>query len=254
MHLAAESHVDNSISGPKVFLDTNIFGTYNLLEVTREYLAYLPKSKKLKFRFQHISTDEVYGDLDLEDEPFQETTPYDPSSPYSASKASSDHLVRSWHRTFDIPTLITNCSNNYGEYQYSKKLIPKSIINAILGKEIPIYGDGKNIRDWLYVNDHVDALISVMLNGSVGQTYNIGGNNEYTNIDIINYICETLDEHISLKNSNLKAHSELIKKSAKDREGHDKRYAINSSKIFNELGWKPQESFETGILKTQMVY
>ena len=249
IHLAAESHVDRSIDGPSEFIQTNIFGTYNILEQTKNYWQSLQGEKKDNFRFLHVSTDEVYGDLDETDDYFSEETPYNPSSPYSASKASSDHLVRAWHRTYNLPVLITNCSNNYGPYQFPEKLIPHIILNAIAGKELPIYGDGKQIRDWLFVNDHVKALLTVGFYGVIGETYNIGGSNEIQNIDVVNRICDLLDELIPERLNGLSSFSELIT-FVKDRPGHDFRYAIDASKIKNNLGWKPKEDFLSGIRKT----
>lgn len=245
MHLAAESHVDKSIEGPQEFINTNIIGTFNLLEVSREFLQVNP-NKRDSFRFLHVSTDEVFGDLFNKTEFFTEETKYAPSSPYSASKASSDHLVRAWHRTFDIPVLITNCSNNYGPYHFPEKLIPKSIKNALKGKEIPIYGKGEQIRDWLYVEDHVNALYKVLLEGRLGETYNIGANNERTNIEVIELVCSILDKKIPLDKGSYKDLIIFIK----DRPGHDFRYAIDSSKIKKELNWTPSESFESGLDKT----
>ena len=249
MHHAAERHVDRSLDSPNLFIKTNIIGTYNLLEVSRNYYHSLKSIKKKNFRFHHISTDEVYGDLGKTNNLFSESTPYNPSSPYSASKASSDHLVRAWHRSFDLPIVITNCSNNYGPYQYPEKLIPKTILNAIRGKPINIYGDGSQIRDWLYVEDHANALIKVAKYGCIGETYNIGGNNEQTNLNVVQTICQTLEELVPNKPKNLNFYSELIQ-FTDDRPGHDIRYAIDSSKIYNELNWSPKESFETGIKKT----
>tara|TARA_B100000780_G_C21126987_1_gene457805 strand:- start:11731 stop:12759 length:1029 start_codon:yes stop_codon:yes gene_type:complete len=250
MHLAAESHVDNSISGSDIFIKTNIIGTHVLLEVTREYLKEKYKKDTSNFRFQHISTDEVYGDLGPTSELFNENTSYSPSSPYSASKASSDHLVRAWNRTYSLPTLITNCSNNYGPYQFDEKLIPKIINNAIKGEAIPVYGNGYQIRDWLHVDDHVQALLVVLRNGLPGSTYNIGGNNEKKNIDVIKIICSILDElKIKTSNSSLASYFDLVTYVA-DRPGHDLRYAIDSSKIFNELNWSPSYTFEDGIKQT----
>ena len=250
MHLAAESHVDRSIDSPSDFINTNVVGTFCLLESAREYLENLEQKKAELFRFHHISTDEVYGDLGDTDDFFNENTPYDPSSPYSASKAASDHLVRAWSRTFKLPVLITNCSNNYGPYHFPEKLIPHVIIKALNGETIPVYGDGSQIRDWLYVDDHVEALLTVLKKGSVGDTYNIGGNNEKKNIDVVNTICDILDEIASSRRSNeIKSYKDLIT-FVKDRPGHDKRYAIDSSKIQRDLGWKPKETFESGIRKT----
>ena len=249
IHLAAESHVDRSIDGPNEFIQTNIIGTFNILEQSKNYWQSLQGEKKDNFRFLHVSTDEVYGDLDETDDYFSEKTPYNPSSPYSASKASSDHLVRAWHRTYNLPVLITNCSNNYGPYQFPEKLIPHIILNAIAGKELPIYGDGKQIRDWLFVNDHVKALLTVGFYGVIGETYNIGGNNEIQNIDVVKSICDLLDELIPEKLNGLSSFSELIT-FVQDRPGHDFRYAIDASKIKNNLGWKPKEDFLSGIRKT----
>ena len=253
IHLAAESHVDRSIDGPKEFIQTNIVGTYNLLEQSRKYWVSLNDQKKEFFRFLHVSTDEVYGDLEGTENYFLERTPYDPSSPYSASKASSDHLVRAWHRTYKLPVLITNCSNNYGPFQFPEKLIPHIILNALAGKDLPVYGDGKQIRDWLYVNDHVRALLTVAFNGLIGETYNIGGNNEIQNIEVVSRICKLLDELIPEKLNGLGSFSELITH-VQDRPGHDIRYAIDASKIKNELGWKPKEDFLSGIRKTVQWY
>lgn len=248
MHLAAESHVDRSIDGPGEFITTNIVGTYTLLEESRRYFTSLSRESQQQFRFHHISTDEVYGDLGAEGL-FTETTSYEPSSPYSASKASSDHLVRSWQRTFGLPTLVTNCSNNYGPYHFPEKLIPLVILNAIAGKPLPVYGDGAQIRDWLYVEDHARALYKVVTEGSVGETYNIGGHNERRNIDVVRAICTILDDLVAVKPEGIGQFEELITFVA-DRPGHDVRYAIDASKIERELGWVPDESFETGIRKT----
>jgi len=249
IHLAAESHVDRSIDGPKEFIQTNIMGTFCLLEQTKNYWQSLTGSKKENFRFLHVSTDEVYGDLNGTSDFFTEETSYDPSSPYSASKASSDHLVRAWYHTYGLPVLVTNCSNNYGPYQFPEKLIPHIILNALSGKNLPIYGDGKQIRDWLYVGDHVLALMNVALNAKVGETYNIGGNNEIQNIEVVRKVCSILDELIPEKLNGLSSFKELIT-FVKDRPGHDVRYAINAKKINKNLGWKPQENFESGIRKT----
>jgi len=249
MHLAAESHVARSIDGPAAFIETNIVGTYVLLEAARHFWFSLPEEKKSAFRFHHISTDEVYGDLHGTTDLFTETTPYAPSSPYSASKASSDHLVRAWQRTYGFPTIVTNCSNNYGPYHFPEKLIPLIILNALSGKALPVYGDGAQVRDWLYVEDHARALYKVVTEGVVGETYNIGGHNERKNIDVVKTICELLDELISAKPNGIAKFSELIT-FVKDRPGHDMRYAIDASKIEQELGWKPQETFESGIRKT----
>ncbi|KTD63712.1 dTDP-D-glucose 4,6-dehydratase [Legionella santicrucis] len=253
MHLAAESHVDRSIDGPAEFIQTNIIGTYNLLEVARVYWQSLPINRRESFRFHHISTDEVFGDLDNTKELFTETTPYAPSSPYSASKASSDHLVRAWYRTYGLPTIITNCSNNYGPYQYPEKLIPVIILNALAGKNLPVYGNGTQIRDWLYVNDHVHALYMVLKNGIIGSTYNIGGHNEKQNIEVVHTICELLEELVPQKPPYISSYKNLITH-IKDRPGHDCRYAIDATKIQRELGWKPQETFESGMRKTVAWY
>ena len=249
MHLAAESHVDKSIDGPRDFIQTNIFGTFILLEQSRNYWQSLEGNKKENFRFLYVSTDEVYGDLSGTSSFFTEESNYRPSSPYSASKASSDHLVRAWYRTFDLPVLITHCSNNYGPYQFPEKLIPHIILNALAGKNLPIYGDGKQIRDWLYVNDHVYALMNIALNAKVGETYNIGGNNELQNIEVVTKVCSILDELVPNKSNGMSSFSELITY-VKDRPGHDVRYAINANKINKDLGWNPQEDFESGIRKT----
>lgn len=249
MHLAAESHVDRSIDRPSTFIETNIVGTFVLLEVSRAYYSNLDEDKKKRFRFHHISTDEVYGDLDGNDDLFTEQTSYAPSSPYSASKAGSDHLVRAWNRTYGLPTIITNCSNNYGPYHFPEKLIPLTILNALEGKPLPVYGDGMQIRDWLYVEDHARALYIVACEGEVGQTYNIGGHNEKTNITVVKTICELLDELVPCKHKGISNYSDLISY-VKDRPGHDVRYAIDAGKIERELGWKPQETFESGIRKT----
>ncbi|MEH8091688.1 dTDP-glucose 4,6-dehydratase [Gallibacterium anatis] len=250
MHLAAESHVDRSISGPAEFIQTNIIGTYTLLESARCYWEKLPISKQEKFRFHHISTDEVYGDLEIESEQlFTEYSPYAPSSPYSASKASSDHLVRAWYRTFGLPILITNCSNNYGPYQFPEKLIPLTILNAVSGKSLPIYGNGQQIRDWLFVDDHVKALYKVLTKGKVGETYNIGGNNERKNIEVVESICQILEELAPNKPAGISAYRDLIT-FVTDRPGHDLRYAIDATKIKKELGWYPEETFESGLRKT----
>ncbi len=249
MHLAAESHVDRSIDGPAEFIQTNIVGTYVLLEATRKYWSALTEQRKQNFRFHHISTDEVYGDLHSTDDLFTETTPYAPSSPYSASKASSDHLVRAWLRTFGLPTIVTNCSNNYGPYHFPEKLIPLIILNALEGKPLPVYGDGGQIRDWLYVEDHARALYKVVTEGIVGETYNIGGHNERKNIEVVRTICALLDELVPCDLPSITKYEELIT-FVIDRPGHDLRYAIDASKIDKELGWKPQETFESGIRKT----
>ena len=251
MHLAAESHVDRSIDGPAEFINTNIVGTYTLLEVARKYWQNLSTIKKSRFKFHHISTDEVYGDLEGTTDLFTETTPYLPSSPYSASKASSDHLVRAWHRTYGLPVLVTNCSNNYGPYHFPEKLIPLMILNALDGKPLPVYGNGQQIRDWLFVEDHARALYQVATEGIVGENYNIGGHNEKQNIEVVKTICKILDELKPCPEG--KIYESLIT-FVNDRPGHDLRYAIDASKIERELGWKPQESFETGIRKTVQWY
>ena len=268
MHLAAESHVDRSIDGPGEFIQTNIVGTYTLLEQARTYWTQLDPAKKTEFRFHHISTDEVYGDLPHPDDLgtsshsmensdglplFTETTSYAPSSPYSASKASSDHLVRAWQRTYGLPTLITNCSNNYGPYHFPEKLIPLIILNALEGKSLPVYGKGNQIRDWLYVEDHARALVLVATQGRIAETYNIGGHNEKQNIEVVNTICELLEELVPDKPTGVQNYKDLITY-VQDRAGHDVRYAIDASKIHQELGWKPQESFESGIKKTVQWY
>ncbi|MDQ2109548.1 MULTISPECIES: dTDP-glucose 4,6-dehydratase [unclassified Vibrio] len=279
MHLAAESHVDRSIDGPAAFIETNIVGTYTLLEATRQYWNKLDDKAKLSFRFHHISTDEVYGDLPHPDEVenndecvmvndelniknstlsinhlplFTETTAYAPSSPYSASKASSDHLVRAWLRTYGLPTIVTNCSNNYGPYHFPEKLIPLVILNALEGKPLPVYGQGNQIRDWLYVEDHARALYKVVTEGKVGETYNIGGHNEKQNIEVVKTICAIMDQLVPMEQRGYPIntqHSSLITH-VKDRPGHDRRYAIDASKIERELGWRPEETFESGICKT----
>ncbi|HAS6267752.1 TPA: dTDP-glucose 4,6-dehydratase [Vibrio vulnificus] len=249
MHLAAESHVDRSIDGPAAFIETNIVGTYTLLEAARSYWNSLPCERKAAFRFHHISTDEVYGDLEGTDDLFTETTSYAPSSPYSASKASSDHLVRAWLRTYGLPTIVTNCSNNYGPYHFPEKLIPLMILNALEGKALPVYGDGMQTRDWLFVEDHARALYKVVTEGVVGETYNIGGHNEKANIEVVKTICSLLEEMVPNKPQGVVQYQDLITY-VKDRPGHDVRYAIDASKIERELGWKPQETFESGICKT----
>ncbi|WP_205956580.1 dTDP-glucose 4,6-dehydratase [Pantoea stewartii] len=253
MHLAAESHVDRSITGPAAFIETNIVGTYTILDAARKYWMQLDESRKANFRFHHISTDEVYGDLPHPDEVqdistlplFTENSAYAPSSPYSASKASSDHLVRAWSRTYGLPVIVTNCSNNYGPYHFPEKLIPLVILNALEGKPLPVYGKGDQIRDWLYVEDHARALLTVVKTGKIGETYNIGGHNEKKNIDVVHTICDLLDEIVPKKTS---YREQIIY--VKDRPGHDRRYAIDSGKIARELGWKPLETFESGIRKT----
>ena len=253
MHLAAESHVDRSIDGPAAFIETNIVGTYTLLEAARGYWNTLAEEKKSAFRFHHISTDEVYGDLHSVDDFFTETTPYAPSSPYSASKASSDHLVRAWLRTYGLPTLITNCSNNYGPYHFPEKLIPLMILNALAGKPLPVYGNGQQIRDWLYVDDHARALYRVATEGAVGETYNIGGHNERKNLEVVETICALLEELVPYKPQGVAHYRDLITYVA-DRPGHDLRYAIDASKIERELGWVPEETFESGMRKTVQWY
>ena len=251
MHLAAESHVDRSIDGPGEFIQTNIVGTYNLLQASLEYYRMAEGSKIENFRFLHVSTDEVYGSLDLVDPAFNETTRYDPHSPYSASKASSDHLVRAWQSTYQLPTLITNCSNNYGPYQFPEKLIPVVILKCLRGEEIPVFGRGENIRDWLYVEDHCRALVTVLEKGKPGDTYNVGGNNETNNLDLVKTLCRILDQVQPRDDHN--SYEELITFVA-DRPGHDLRYAIDADKIKSELGWEPQESFESGFQKTVKWY
>ncbi|WP_455230101.1 dTDP-glucose 4,6-dehydratase [Geopseudomonas aromaticivorans] len=247
MHLAAESHVDRSIDGPAAFIETNIVGTYTLLEGARQHWQGLDEARKAAFRFHHISTDEVYGDLEDPDELFTETTPYAPSSPYSASKASSDHLVRAWRRTYGLPTLVTNCSNNYGPYHFPEKLIPLIILNALDGKPLPVYGKGDQVRDWLYVEDHARALYKVVTEGLIGETYNIGGHNEKQNIEVVHTLCDLLDE---LRPRSLGGSYRSQITHVQDRPGHDLRYAIDASKIQRELGWTPEETFESGIRKT----
>ncbi|HAW94464.1 MULTISPECIES: dTDP-glucose 4,6-dehydratase [unclassified Arsukibacterium] len=255
MHLAAESHVDRSIDGPAAFIETNIVGTYTLLEAARNYWNDLPSARKTAFRFHHISTDEVYGDLHGTDDFFTENTPYAPSSPYSASKASSDHLVRAWHRTYGLPVVVTNCSNNYGPCHFPEKLIPLIILNALAGKPLPVYGKGNQIRDWLYVEDHAQALYRVVTEGKVGETYNIGGHNEKQNLDVVKTICSILEELAPIKNTSLNIQNyESLITFVQDRPGHDLRYAIDASKIERELGWKPAETFETGLRKTVQWY
>lgn len=253
MHLAAESHVDRSIEGPAEFVQTNLVGTFVLLEAARQYWNSLSGDKKSQFLFHHISTDEVYGDLGINDDLFVETTSYAPSSPYSATKAGSDHLVRAWHRSFGLPIIITNCSNNYGPYHFPEKLIPHVILKAIQGKPLPIYGDGSQIRDWLYVEDHARALIKVVAEGDVGETYNIGGHNEKTNLQVVEEICAVLEELLVQKPQGVKNFRDLIS-FVNDRPGHDRRYAIDASKIERELGWVPDETFETGLRKTVQWY
>ncbi len=249
MHLAAESHVDRSIDGPAAFIETNVMGTYHLLEAARQYWSNLEEANQSAFRFHHISTDEVYGDLEGTDDLFTETTSYAPSSPYSASKASSDHLVRAWQRTYGLPTLVTNCSNNYGPYHFPEKLIPLMILNALDGKPLPVYGDGMQIRDWLFVEDHARALYKVVTEGEIGETYNIGGHNEKANIEVVKTICALLEELRPDKPAGVESYESLITY-VKDRPGHDVRYAIDATKIAQELNWTPEETFESGIRKT----
>ena len=255
INFAAESHVDRSIRSPDVFIQTNVMGTFNLLESLRAYWTKLPENdggvNQLSFRFLHVSTDEVYGTLSATDPPFKETNPYEPNSPYSASKAASDHLVRAWHHTYGLPVLTTNCSNNYGPYHFPEKLIPLVILNALAGKPLPIYGDGQQVRDWLYVEDHCRAIARVLEDGKVGECYNIGGWNEKANLDVVNTLCNILDE--LLPRSDGKPYAEQITY-VKDRPGHDRRYAMDASKMERELGWKPRETFETGIRKTVQWY
>ena len=249
MHLAAESHVDRSIDGPSAFIATNLIGTYTLLETTRAYWRLLPTDRAARFRFHHISTDEVYGELNKGDAPFEETTPYSPRSPYSATKAGSDHLVSAWHSTYGLPVVTTNCSNNYGPYQFPEKLIPTVILKALQGNPIPVYGKGHNVRDWLHVEDHARALLLVLAKGSVGSTYNIGGRCELQNIEVVKTICRELETLRPAKTIGLETYEDLITH-VKDRPGHDLRYAVNCGKIERELGWTPEETFESGIRKT----
>ncbi|QTV85195.1 dTDP-glucose 4,6-dehydratase [Klebsiella oxytoca] len=249
MHLAAESHVDRSIDGPAAFIQTNLIGTFTLLEAARQYWSALDTAQKQTFRFHHISTDEVYGDLHGTDDLFTEETPYAPSSPYSASKAGSDHLVRAWNRTYGLPVVVTNCSNNYGPYHFPEKLIPLTILNALAGKPLPVYGNGEQIRDWLYVEDHARALYKVATEGRSGETYNIGGHNERKNIDVVRTICAILDKVVEQKPGNINQFADLIT-FVKDRPGHDLRYAIDAAKIQRDLGWVPEETLESGIEKT----
>jgi dTDP-glucose 4,6-dehydratase len=250
LHFAAESHVDRSIHGPADFVRTNVEGTFTLLEAARGYWSGMPGEAKSAFRFLHVSTDEVYGSLGPNDPPFAETKTYEPNSPYSATKAASDHLVRAWHHTYGLPVLTTNCSNNYGPYQFPEKLIPLMIANALAGKALPIYGDGQNVRDWLYVTDHCAAIREVLDRGTVGETYNVGGWNEMTNLQIVHTLCDLLDE---LAPSDQGPYRRLITY-VQDRPGHDRRYAIDARKIERELGWRPAETFETGIRKTVQWY
>jgi len=244
MHLAAESHVDRSITGAQDFVETNVMGTFSLLEATRHYFAGLDAASRERFRFLHVSTDEVYGSLGDEGL-FREDTPYDPSSPYSASKAASDHLAKAWQRTYQLPVVVSNCSNNYGPYHFPEKLIPLTILNALAGREIPVYGKGENIRDWLYVEDHARALDAIIARGRIGETYNVGGRNERRNIDVVRRICEVLDQRVPVAGSR----QELIR-FVTDRPGHDARYAIDATKLEDELGWRALETFDTGIEKT----
>ena len=253
MHLAAESHVDRSIEGPDAFIQTNVIGTFNMLDAARGYWNALSDEEKKNFRFHHISTDEVYGDLEGTDDLFTETTSYAPSSPYSASKASSDHLVRAWGRTYGLPIIVTNCSNNYGPYHFPEKLIPHMILNALHGKPLPVYGDGMQIRDWLFVEDHARALYKVVTTGAVGETYNIGGHNEQSNLHVVKTVCALLEELVPEKPEGLKKYEDLIT-FVKDRPGHDVRYAIDASKIERELDWTPEETFETGLRHTVKWY
>jgi len=249
MHLAAESHVDRSIDSPASFVETNVVGTYTMLEASRHYWEQLPQVQKDIFRFHHVSTDEVFGDLEFSDPGFTEKTPYAPSSPYSATKAGADHLVRAWGRTYNLPVLMTNCSNNYGPYHFPEKLIPLVILNALSGKYLPIYGDGLQVRDWLYVDDHAKALYEVVTEGKAGQAYNIGGDNEIANIDVVKGICDILDELVPQKPESIQSYSDLIT-FVSDRPGHDKRYAIDATKIKVDIGWKPVEDFRSGLRKT----
>jgi dTDP-glucose 4,6-dehydratase len=251
MNFAAESHVDRSIHGPGDFIQTNVLGTFNLLEAVRAYWSELPESKKSSFRFLHVSTDEVYGSLSPSDPAFSETNPYEPNSPYSASKAASDHLVRAWHHTYGLPVLTTNCSNNYGPYHFPEKLIPLVILNALAGKPLPIYGDGQQIRDWLYVKDHCSAIRRVLEAGRLGETYNVGGWNEKPNLEVVHTICSILDG-LRPKSDGASYAAQITY--VKDRPGHDRRYAIDATKLERELGWKPAETFETGIQKTVQWY
>lgn len=252
MHLAAESHVDRSIDSPAEFIQTNFVGTYTLLEVAREYVDRMHEQERRQFRFHHVSTDEVYGDLGKEGY-FNEESPYRPSSPYSASKAGADHLVRAWHRTFGLPILITNCSNNYGPYHFPEKLIPLMILNALEGKKLPVYGDGSNVRDWLFVEDHARGLVTVLTRGVPGETYVLGGNSERSNIEIVEMICDALEDLAPGKPPGVARYRDLIE-FVEDRPGHDRRYAMDASKIANELGWRPVETLESGLRKTVKWY
>ena len=253
VHLAAESHVDRSIDEPGDFVRTNVDGTFTLLQAARRYWMSLPEARARSFRFLHVSTDEVFGSLGR-DGLFSETTPYDPSSPYSASKAASDHLVRAWHRTYALPCLITNCSNNYGPYQFPEKLIPLTILNALAGQSIPVYARGENVRDWLFVDDHADAILAVLARGRVGETYLVGGNNERPNIDVVRRVCAILDEICPAPDAIGKGGRESLITFVEDRPGHDVRYAIDAAKLRRELGWSPAESFESGLRKTVKWY
>ncbi len=253
VHLAAESHVDRSIDGPAEFIQTNLVGTFTMLEASRDYWKGMNAERQAAFKFHHVSTDEVYGDLGPTDPAFSEITPYEPSSPYAASKAGSDHLVRAWHRTYGLPTCITNCSNNYGPYHFPEKLIPLMILNALEGKPLPVYGQGEQIRDWLYVEDHARALHTVLTRGRVGETYNIGGRSEMRNIDVVRRLCSLLEEMAPDKPPGVERYEDLIT-FVTDRPGHDQRYAIDSSKIERDLGWRPQETFESGLRKTVRWY
>jgi dTDP-glucose 4,6-dehydratase len=253
IHLAAETHVDRSIDGPRPFIETNIVGTYNLLEESLKYWNSLDIEMKTKFRFHHVSTDEVFGDLKIDDEPFDEKTPYNPSSPYSSSKASSDHLVRAWNRTYGLPIVLSNCSNNYGPFQHPEKLIPLVLSKAIAGEQIPIYGKGDQIRDWLYVEDHAEALIEILNKGKIGESYNIGGNCEVTNLQLVKTLCQVLDRLTEHHPNGVKKYEDLIS-FVQDRPGHDKRYAINALKIKQEIHWEPNENLETGLEKTVAWY
>ena len=254
MHLAAESHVDRSIDGPGDFIQTNVVGTYTLLEAARGYWSALTGERRTGFRFHHVSTDEVYGDLHGTDDLFTEDTPYAPSSPYSASKAASDHLVRAWQRTYGLPTLVTNCSNNYGSHHFPEKLIPHVILNALHGKPLPVYGNGQQVRDWLYVDDHARALVEVLARGAVGETYNIGGHNEQRNIDVVEAICALLEELAPAQKAPGLTHYRDLITFVTDRPGHDARYAIDAGKIWRELGWRPDETFDSGLRKTVRWY
>lgn len=253
IHFAAESHVDRSINAAQIFIQTNILGTYHLLEVARQYWQNLSLQRKNYFRFHHISTDEVYGDLAFNQTKFNELSAYNPSSPYSVSKACGDHLVRAWGRTYDFPFIISCCTNNYGEFQHSEKLIPLTILNALQGKPLPIYGNGQQIRDWLFVDDHVRALYLILTQGKIGQTYNIAGNNPKTNIAVVQAICELLEEFLPNKPTNIQSYQQLITY-VKDRPGHDICYGIDCSQLSQQLGWQPQESFQSGLRKTVIWY